>query len=448
MQLRRLTGLEIEQLAREYRGLVDEIRGYELLLSEKRRVLDILCEDMREMKEKYATPRRTKILGAVDEISMDELIEQEDVVVTISHQGYIKRVPLDTYRSQGRGGRGVRGADNKDEDFIEHIRVASTHDYLLVFTNRGRIYWLRVYDIPSMSRVSRGRSLANVLTMQPNERHMAILPVGQFEENFVLFATEKGVVKKTPLSAFSRPRPSGIQAITLDPDDTLIRCALTGGNDQVVLGTRQGMACRFNENDVRAMGRSAHGVRGIALRPGDVVVDMAVIQAGMSLLTVCERGMGKRTTIDEYRLTKRGGKGVINVRVTEKNGPVVALRAVTDDDALMLITGQGVLLKMTLDQLRDIGRATQGVRLIRVGEDDKVVAVAQVASERDEREAEGAPPDHSANGSTGVGQAADTLGAGEADTMDAGHATEGEIRAADGTDVDDANGDGGPEQPV
>ena len=451
MQLRRLTGLEIEQLAREYRGLVDEIRGYELLLSEKRRVLDILCEDMREMKEKYATPRRTKILGAVDEISMDELIEQEDVVVTISHQGYIKRVPLDTYRSQGRGGRGVRGADNKDEDFIEHIRVASTHDYLLVFTNRGRIYWLRVYDIPSMSRVSRGRSLANVLTMQPNERHMAILPVGQFEENFVLFATEKGVVKKTPLSAFSRPRPSGIQAITLDPDDTLIRCALTGGNDQVVLGTRQGMACRFNENDVRAMGRSAHGVRGIALRPGDVVVDMAVIQAGMSLLTVCERGMGKRTTIDEYRLTKRGGKGVINVRVTEKNGPVVALRAVTDDDALMLITGQGVLLKMTLDQLRDIGRATQGVRLIRVGEDDKVVAVAQVASERDEREAEGAPPDDSANGSTGVGQAADTLGAGEADTMDAGHATEageGEIRAADGTDVDDANGDGGPEQPV
>ena len=451
MQLRRLTGLEIEQLAREYRGLVDEIRGYELLLSEKRRVLDILCEDMREMKEKYATPRRTKILGAVDEISMDELIEQEDVVVTISHQGYIKRVPLDTYRSQGRGGRGVRGADNKDEDFIEHIRVASTHDYLLVFTNRGRIYWLRVYDIPSMSRVSRGRSLANVLTMQPNERHMAILPVGQFEENFVLFATEKGVVKKTPLSAFSRPRPSGIQAITLDPDDTLIRCALTGGDDQVVLGTRQGMACRFNENDVRAMGRSAHGVRGIALRPGDVVVDMAVIQAGMSLLTVCERGMGKRTTIDEYRLTKRGGKGVINVRVTEKNGPVVALRAVTDDDALMLITGQGVLLKMTLDQLRDIGRATQGVRLIRVGEDDKVVAVAQVASERDEREAEGAPPDDSANGSTGVGQAADTLGAGEADTMDAGHATEageGEIRAADGTDVDDANGDGGPEQPV
>ncbi len=389
MQLRRLTGLEIEQLAREYSKLTEEIADYELILSDERRVLDIIAEDMRELKAKYAEPRRTHISGAVRELDMDELIEQENVVVTLSHQGYIKRVPIDTYRSQGRGGRGVRGTESRDRDFIEHMRVASTHDYLLFFTNRGRVYWLRVYDIPSMQRTSRGRSLANILTMQPNERHMAVLKVSEFEENFVFFATERGVVKKSPLSAFSRPRPSGIQAIKLDPDDSLIKVSLSSGNDEIVLGTRGGMACRFSEDNVRAMGRSARGVRGINLKTGDIVVDMAVMKPGCSLLTVCEHGHGKRTDIDAYRLTRRGGKGVINIRTTERNGPVVALRSVTDDDALMLITANGILLKMSLDQLRDIGRATQGVRLIRVHGDDRVVAVARVPSDREEREVNG-----------------------------------------------------------
>ena len=225
--------------------------------------------------------------------------------------------------------------------------------------------------------------------MQPNERHMAVLKVAEFEKNFAFFATEKGVVKKSPLSAFSRPRPSGIQAIKLDPDDSLIKVSLSSGSDEVVLGTRNGMACRFNEDDVRAMGRSARGVRGIDLRSGDLVVDMAVITPGMSLLTVCEHGYGKRTGIDEYRLTRRGSKGVINIKTTERNGPVVALRPVTDDDALMLITAKGILLKMSLDQLRDIGRATQGVRLIRVDDDYRVVTVARVPSAREEREANG-----------------------------------------------------------
>lgn len=389
MQLRRLTGLEIEQLAQEYSKLTDEIADYELILSDERRVLDIIAEDMRELKSKYADKRRTQIAGAVRELGMDELIEEESVVVTISHQGYVKRVPLDTYRSQGRGGRGVRGTESKDDDFIEHMRVASTHDYLLIFTNRGRVYWLRVYDIPSMQRTSRGRALANILTMQSNERHMAVLKVSDFEENFVIFATERGVVKKTPLSAFSNPRPSGIQAIALDADDSLIKVSLTTGSDEVVIGTRGGMACRFKESEVRAMGRSARGVRGIALKPDDAVVDMAVIKPEQSLLTVCENGYGKRTEIDEYRLTRRGGKGVINIKVTDRNGPVAALRAVTDDDALMLITAKGILLRMTLDQLRDIGRATQGVRLIRVEEDDRVVAVARVPSAAEEEEAEG-----------------------------------------------------------
>lgn len=384
MQLRKLTGLEIEELAREYGKLVEEIADFELILSDERRVLDIIAEDMRDIREKYGDVRRTQISGAVGEVHMDQLIESQDVVVTISHEGYVKRVPVETYRAQGRGGKGIKGSDAKDGDFIEHLLVANTHDYLLFFTNRGRVYWLRVYDIPNMARTARGRAIVNVLTMQPNERHMAILPVKRFEEAFVFFATEQGVVKKTPLSAFSNPRPAGIQAISLDANDSLIGVALTNGEDQVVLGTRGGMACRFKEDDVRAMGRTAHGVRGITLETEDRVVDMAVIRPGMSLLTVCERGFGKRTDIDEYRLTRRGGKGVINVKVTEKNGPVLALRAVTDQDALMLITSSGKLLKMTLDALREIGRATQGVRLIRVDDDDRLVAVAKMAVDKDE----------------------------------------------------------------
>lgn len=384
MQLRKLTGLEIIELGAEYNKLCDEIADYEMILSDNRLVLDIIAEDMRELKEKHAEPRRTKIEGAVGEIDMDALIEQEQVIVSISHLGYVKRVPLATYRSQGRGGKGVKGTDAKDEDFIEHLRVASTHDYMLFFTNRGRVYWLRVYDLPNMSRTSRGRSLANLITMQANERHVAVLPVATFEEMYVFFCTEKGVVKKTPLSAFSNPRPSGIQAVTLDPDDSLLGVQLTDGKQEVVIGTRDGMACRFNEDDVRPMGRSARGVWGIDLAEGDKVVDLAVIMPGMSLLTVCEKGMGKKTEIEEYRLTRRGAKGVINVRVTDKNGPVVALRAVTPEDSLMLITQKGILLRMTIDQLRDIGRATQGVKLIRVDDDDRVVAVAKVISEKDE----------------------------------------------------------------
>ena len=396
MQLRRLTGLEIEQLAREYAGLVDDIADYNLILGDERRVLDIICEDMRELKEKYAEPRRTQITGPVGEMRLDELIEQEDVIVTISHAGYIKRVPKKTFRSQGRGGKGVKGSDNKEGDFIEHLRGASTHDHLLFFTNRGRVYWLKVYDIPSMSRTSRGRSLANVLSMQPNERHVAVLPVSEFEEKFVFFATAKGIVKKTPLAAFSKPRPSGIIALTLDPDDSLIGVGLTGGDDEVAIGTAGGMACRFHESGVRAMGRTARGVRGITLSGGDRAVDLVILRPGMSILTVCENGYGKRTDASEYRLTKRGGKGVINIRTTQRNGPVVALRSVTDDDELMLITAAGTLLRTAVSELRGIGRATQGVRLIRTrGEDDRVVAVAKVVSEKEEAEVSGDANDES-----------------------------------------------------
>ncbi|MCG8409505.1 MAG: DNA gyrase subunit A [Phycisphaerales bacterium] len=389
MQLQRLTGLEIEKLAKEYGELVEEIEGYQKILAEPALVMDIIREDVFEMKAKYADPRRTEITGAVGEFRMEELIEDVPMMVTISHEGYIKRVSPGVYRKQGRGGRGVKGSDTKEGDFLEDLFAASTHDYLLFFTNRGRVYWLRVFDIPEMARTARGRSIANLLSMQENEHHTAVLPVSEFEEQFVFFTTAKGRVKKTALGAYSRPRPSGILAITLDPDDTLIGVALSSDEDETVIGTRNGMAIRFKQSDVRAMGRTAAGVRGITLKTGDEVVDMAIIRPGMSVLTICENGFGKRTDIDEYRLQKRGGGGVINIRTTERNGKVVALRAVQEEDELMLITAKGIMLRTGVSQLREIGRATQGVKVITPDSGDKVVSVAKIAKDENNVKEEG-----------------------------------------------------------
>ena len=381
MQLQRLTGLEIEKLADEYTKLVEEIEGYEAILRDEALVLDIIREDLYEVKAKFAAPRRTEIAGAIEDFRIEELIPDEQVVVTISHEGYIKRVDIDSYRKQGRGGRGVRGGETREGDFLEHLFVVSTHDYLLFFTNRGRVYWARVFDLPAAGRTARGRSIANLLKFLANETYKAVLPVRQFEETYAFFATASGTVKKTPMQAFSRPRPSGIIAISLEADDYLIGVEQTRGNDEIVLGSRDGMAIRFGESDVRAMGRSARGVRGMKLRPGDRVVGMAATGAGKSLLTVCENGHGKRTDLEEYRLTRRGGQGVINIKTTDRNGKAVALRSVSDDDELMIITANGIMLRTGLEKVREIGRATQGIRLIRVDQSDKVVAVARIASE-------------------------------------------------------------------
>jgi DNA gyrase subunit A len=391
MQLSRLTGGETEKLCEEYAKLVEGIEGYEAVLRDPALVLDMIREDLYEIKSKFADKRRTEIVGEVTHFDMDDLIAREPMIVTISHEGYIKRVAIDAYRKQGRGGKGLRGGDTKEGDFLEHVFAATTHDYLLFFTNRGRVYWLRVYDIPEMARTARGRSIANLLKFQDGEFHTAVLPVVEFEEKFVFFATAKGRVKKTALGAFARPRQTGIIAIGIDPDDTLINVELTSGDDDVVLATRDGMAVRFNENNVRAMGRSAGGVRGISLRNDDVVVDMTVARPGMSLLTVCENGYGKRTSIDEYRQQRRGGSGVINIRTTDRNGKVVALRAVTDSDELMMITAGGLMLRTPVSEFREIGRATQGVRIIRLKEGDRVVAVAKIAPEQDE-ESDAEPP--------------------------------------------------------
>jgi DNA gyrase subunit A len=384
MQLQRLTGLEIEKLAKEYAELSDKIREYEAILRDENLVIDIIREDLYEIKEKYGDARRTEIVDDTSDFTIEELIPDEQVIVTVSHEGYVKRVAADTYRKQGRGGRGVRGSDAKEGDFLEHLFVVSTHDYLLFFTNRGKVYWLKVYDIPAAQRTSRGRSIANLLQMAEEEEVRAILPIKQFEERFVFFSTARGIVKKTPLGAFSRPRPSGIIAISLDEGDMLIDVGLTSGEDQIVLGSRSGMAVRFKEEDTRAMGRTARGVKGMNLKAGDEVVDMVVTREGESILTVCENGFGKRTALEEYRLTRRGGKGVINIKVTERNGKVVALKAVEDNDELIMITAKGIMLRTDLSQLREIGRATQGVRVIRPDPGDEVVAVAKMIVEEAE----------------------------------------------------------------
>jgi len=399
MQLQRLTGLEVEKLASEYSKLLEDIEGYQALLASEALVLDVIREDLFEMREKHGDERRTEIGPPVGDFRMEELIAREQTIVTITHDGYIKRMATEVSRTQGRGGRGVRGSDTKEGDFLEHLFVATTHDYLLFFTNRGRVYWLKVYDIPEMSRTSRGRSIANLIKMQESERHMAVLPVAEFEEKFVFFCTAKGRVKKTALGAYSNPRPSGIIAIGMDLDDSLVNVELTDGNNEVVIATRDGMAVRFNENDVRAMGRSAAGVKGIELRDDDVVVDMAVARVGMSLLTICVNGFGKRTDIEEYRLQKRAGSGVINIKTTERNGSVVALRAVTDTDELMIITAKGIMLRTRVSETREIGRATQGVKMIRLDEGDTVVAVARMVPEEGEGAGDSsAAPDSSAPG--------------------------------------------------
>jgi len=410
LQLIQLVGLEIDKLVNEYREVADEIAGYEAILADENLVLDIIREDIIEMKEKYGDDRRTEITGEVSGFNMEALIAQEDVVVTVSHGGYVKRLPVDTYRAQGRGGRGVRGTESREGDFVEHLFVANTHDYLLFFTNQGRVYERRVYDVPEGSRTSQGRSIANLLEFQKDEKVANVLAIKDFgkEEHYLMFATKQGVVKKTALNAYSNIRTNGLIAIGLDEGDALIGVEITSGNDEILLGTKQGMAIRFKETDVRAMGRPAFGVKGIELietdpavdqSPGkDEVVDMIVVPHGDTaqtcmVLTACENGFGKRTPVDEYRLIRRGGKGVINIKTTERNGNVVGMKAVCDTDELMLITQQGILMRTKVAEIRETGRNAAGVKLIRVDEGDKLVAMAKVdadEAEVDEAKAAGA----------------------------------------------------------
>ena len=380
MQLQRLTGLEVEKLGKEYADLCEEISGYEAILADEKLVLDIITEDIHELKDKYADKRRTVISDDAQELDIEDFITDEDVLVTISHIGYIKRMPIDTYRRQGRGGKGIIGSDTKEGDFIESMFVASTHDYLLVFTNRGKCYWLKVYNIPQLSRQSKGRSIANLLNLG-DQKVTSIINVNKFDDRNIVMATRDGTIKKSALELYANPRSNGIIAITIEPSDDLIGVELTNGKNHIILGTKEGMAIRFDESQARPMGRTAQGVIGIKLRKGDAVVDMVIAEEHATLLTICENGHGKRTILEDYRPQHRGGIGLINIKTSERNGSVVALKAVKDEDDIMIMTAKGIIIRTGLEQVREIGRNTQGVRLIKLDDDDKVVAVERVVKE-------------------------------------------------------------------
>ncbi|HHT9129456.1 MAG TPA: DNA gyrase subunit A [Candidatus Brocadiaceae bacterium] len=386
MKLQRLTGLEQEKIEEEYKKLCAAIKEYQDILTHEKLVMGIIKRDVLEIKERFGDKRHTEIVGAITELNMEDLIAEENVVVIISHEGYIKRLPLTAYRKQHRGGKGVAGADMKEEDFIEHLFVASTHDYILFFTDQGRVYWLKVYDIPQMSRISKGRALINLLELKEGENVTSLIPVRDFDERQLVMATSSGIIKKTVLNAYGNPKKGGIIAINLDEGDKLIGVKLTNGKQDIILGTEQGKAMRFSEEDVRTMGRVTHGVKGITLKDKDKVRDMVIVDKNSSLLAVCENGFGKRTDFSEYPAHHRGGQGVINIKTTDRNGKVVALIDVRDEDELIMITARGKVIRTPVNTIRAIGRNTQGVKLFSIEKGDKLVSVARVVPEETKAE--------------------------------------------------------------
>jgi len=382
MRLARLTGLEMEKLDAELLEVRVRISDLEDILSSRPRRLLIISDELRELADKYGDERKTEIIGASSDLEVEDLIADEDMVLTVSHQGYVKRVPVDTYRAQRRGGRGLQGMGTKEEDWVEHLFVASTHDYLMVFTRSGKCYWLKVWQIPEAGRHARGKPIVNLLNMAPGEEVAALVPVRDFSDDlYLFFCTRGGVVKKTALSAYGNIRAVGLNAINVRDGDELIDVKITSGDRQMILATRSGLAIRFREGDVRVTGRSTEGVRGIALGGDDQVVGMVVVYPGCTLLVVTEHGMGKRSEVDEYRLQRRGGKGVINLRTTVRTGSVVTIKAVNDTEQLMVMSRNGVVNRQPVEQIRVIGRATQGVRLVNLDEGDRVMDVARVVVE-------------------------------------------------------------------
>ncbi|HEY6100663.1 MAG TPA: DNA gyrase C-terminal beta-propeller domain-containing protein, partial [Anaeromyxobacter sp.] len=420
MQLQRLTGLERQKILDELAEVQRNITRLKEILGSEKVLLDVIVSELREVKQLFADERRTEITGAAAELETEDLIAEEEMVVTVSHLGYVKRNPVSLYRAQRRGGRGRTGAAARDEDFIERLFVASTHSYLLVFTDKGKVYWLKVHEVPQAGRSARGKPIVNLVHLAPGEKVAAILPVRRLPDPpsgedaaeaegeaanangaspegspHVFMATRRGLVKKTRLDQFARPRQAGIIALGIEEGDELIAARLTDGRSHVLLSTAQGMSVRFEESDARPMGRTAYGVKGITLEDGDAVVSAEVLPAGEAaggpaILTVTANGYGKRTELAEYRVQSRGGKGIITIKTTERNGPVVAAAAVTDAEEVMLITNGGMLIRMPAKGISVIGRNTQGVRLITLeSKDEQVVGVARVAETTAEAEAAG-----------------------------------------------------------
>ena len=386
MRLSRLTGLEMDNLDTELSRVRARITELERILGDRDVRMGIIKDELRDMATRYGDDRRSAIRGSISSFDVEDLIADEEVVITMSRQGYVKRIPIDTYRAQRRGGRGLRGMKTKAEDWVEHLFVASTHDYLMAFTDQGRCHWVKVWGIPQGTRNAKGKAIVNFLELAPGEKVASVLPVREFSgDRFLLFCTRNGVVKKTPLSAYGNVRAVGIYAIKFREGDELIDARITDGTNEVVLATRLGKAIRFHESDARPMGRNTEGVMGIRLAEGDEVVGMVVVRnPDQTLLTATERGMGKRSEIGDYRIQGRGGMGLINLKVSSKSGPVVTIRGVTDDDQLMVITRHGVVNRQRVSDMRVIGRVTQGVRMVNLDEGDSVVDVARVVGDDDD----------------------------------------------------------------
>jgi len=394
MRLQRLTNLEREKLDSEYNQLLKDIDEYRQILDSPARVMKMMTEELLEIKRRFGDPRRTVIVDAVDDLEVEDLIAEENMVITISHTGYIKRIATSTYRQQRRGGRGVTAMSTKETDFVEQLFVASTHHYILFFSNFGKAYWLKVYEIPQGGRAARGKAIVNLLQLEQGEKIEAFVPVVEFDDkHFLVMVSAKGVIKKTNLSAFSNPRRNGIIALSLDKGDELLEVAMSDGDSEVVIATKEGKAIRFHERDVRVMGRNARGVRAMTLKDSDRVIGMELCREDVTLLTVSENGFGKRTALSEYRKIRRGGQGVINIQMSERNGRSVGILTVYDEDELMIITEKGIAIRQPVADIRTISRNTQGVRLIRLDPNDRVMAVAKVREEDTEEDTEASPED-------------------------------------------------------
>ena len=426
MRLARLTGLEMEKLEEELTAVlatIDELRG---ILESRDRRMEIISEELEAISKKYGDDRRSEIVGDASSLDVEDLIPDEEMVITVSREGYVKRTEVDTYRAQRRGGRGLQGMGTKDEDWVEHLFVASAHEYLMIFTRSGQCHWLKVWQIPPAGRHSRGKPIVNLLNIDPADEIASVVPVREFsDDRYLMFCTKGGKIKKTALSAYGNVRSVGLIGINIREGDELIDVQVTGGDDEVILATRNGLAIRFHESDARVMGRVAEGVRGIRLRDEDHVVGMVVVaRDDATLLVVSEAGMGKRSEIDAYRLQARGGRGVINLKTTERTGKVVAIKSVVPEDQLMVITRNGVINRQRIDEIRVIGRATQGVRLVNLDDDDSVMDVARVF------------PEDPAEALLASGEAADGGGPG-------GQGAEGEGAEGEGTEGEGTDGQRG-----
>ncbi|HXG50425.1 MAG TPA: DNA gyrase subunit A [candidate division Zixibacteria bacterium] len=387
MRLQRLTGLERDKIVQEHRETLELIAKLRAILASEREIYRIIVEELREIKKKYGDERRTQIVAQSEEISIEDLIVDEDMAVTISHEGYIKRNPVALYRAQRRGGKGKIGTTTKEEDFVEYLIIASMHATLLFFTTTGKVYGIKVHELPQASRAARGKPIVNLLNLEPGERVSAFLSIREFQEGrYVVFATKNGLIKKTELMAYANLRASGLRAIALEPGDEVIGVRLTDGRQEIILSTAAGQSIRFKEEQVRATGRGTYGVVGMRLDEGDSVVSMEILSLGSDILTVAENGLGKRTAMDEYRLQARGGKGIITMKTTEKTGRVVGVQQVTEEDQLMLVTNKGKIIRLRVGDIRVIGRNTQGVRLIDLEEGERVVSLARLAEREEEEE--------------------------------------------------------------